>query len=128
MIELSISFKTSTKMTSIKHNNRDLTEEEYLEVQHQHIDQSKAGDNIYIKQENLKEVYQKLFGLSLADYNAKQKRKDRVIEDYYQHVKKSKTLDLQREFIIGIGNKQDWLLAIYLFYPLDIRGLYVRTL
>lgn len=95
-------------MTSIKHNNRDLTEEEYLEVQHRHIDQSKAGDNIYIKQENLKEVYQKLFGQSLADYNAKQKRKDRVIEDYYQHVKKSKTLDLQREFIVGIGNKQDW--------------------
>lgn len=95
-------------MTSIKHNNRDLTEEEYLEVQHQHIDKSKAGDNIYIKQENLKEVYQKLFGPSLADYNSKQKRKDRVIEDYYQHVKKSKTLDLQREFIVGIGNKQDW--------------------
>ncbi|MGT2965559.1 plasmid recombination protein [Streptococcus acidominimus] len=95
-------------MTSIKHNNRDLSEEEYLEVQHQHIDKSKVGDNIYIKQENLKEVYQKLFGPSLADYNAKQKRKDRVIEDYYQHVKKSKTLDLQREFIVGIGNKQDW--------------------
>lgn len=71
MVELSISFKTSTKMTSVKHNNRDLTEEEYLEVQHRHIDQSKAGDNIYIKQENLKEVYQKLFGSSLADYNAK---------------------------------------------------------
>ncbi|WP_449451842.1 plasmid recombination protein [Streptococcus suis] len=108
MIELSVSFKTSTKMTSIKHNNRDLTEEEYLEVQHQHIDPSKAGDNIYIKQENLKEVYQKLFGPSLADYNAKQKRKDRIIDDYYQHVKQSKTLDLQREFIVGIGNKQDW--------------------
>ncbi|HEO8605395.1 TPA: plasmid recombination protein [Streptococcus suis] len=108
MVELSISFKTSTKMTSIKHNNRDLTEEEYLEVQYQHIDQSKSGDNIYIKQENLKEVYQTLFGKSLAEYNAKQKRKDRMISDYYQHVKKSKTLDLQREFIVGIGNKQDW--------------------
>lgn len=95
-------------MTSIKHNNRDLTEEEYLEVQYQHIDQSKSGDNIYIKQENLKEVYQTLFGKSLAEYNAKQKRKDRMISDYYQHVKKSKTLDLQREFIVGIGNKQDW--------------------
>ncbi|WP_205731223.1 plasmid recombination protein, partial [Escherichia coli] len=43
-----------------------------------------------------------------AEYNAKQKRKDRMISDYYQHVKKSKTLDLQREFIVGIGNKQDW--------------------
>ena len=29
MVQMSISFKTSTKMTSIKHNNRDLTEEEF---------------------------------------------------------------------------------------------------
>ncbi|MFX3908167.1 recombinase, partial [Streptococcus suis] len=66
-------------MTSINHNNRDLTDEEYLEVQYQHIDQRKSGDNIYIKQENLKEVYQTLFGKSFAEYNAKQKRKDRMI-------------------------------------------------
>ena len=41
-------------------------------------------------------------------YNAKQKRKDRKIDDYYKHVQKSKNLDLQREFIVTVGNKADW--------------------
>lgn len=108
MVQLSISFKTSSKMTSVKHNNRDLTEEEFLEPAHRHIDQTKLQDNIYIKQENLKECYRDLFRASLEKYNAAQKRQDRVIKDYYQHVKKSKTLDLQREFIVGIGSKHDW--------------------
>lgn len=95
-------------MTSIKHNNRDLTEEEFRQPQHQHIDQNKIHENIYIKQESIKEAYEKIFGHALEEYNSKQTRKDRQIEDYYHHVKKSKTLDLQREFIVGIGNKQDW--------------------
>ncbi|MFS1331767.1 plasmid recombination protein, partial [Klebsiella pneumoniae] len=108
MIQLSVSFKTSSKMTSVKHNNRDLTEEELKQPQHRHIDPGKLQDNIYIKQENLKDCYRDLFGPALEEYNAKQKRSDRIIKDYYQHVKKSKTLDLQREFIVGIGNKSDW--------------------
>lgn len=108
MVELSVSFKTSSKQTSIKHNNRELTEEEFKQPQHWHIDQTKIQDNIYIKQEGLREAYDKLFGKPLSEYNAKQKRKDRRIEDYYQHVKKSKTLDLQREFVVGIGSKTDW--------------------
>ena len=108
MVQLSISFKTSTKMTSIKHNNRDLTEEEFKQPQHQHIDQDKIHENIYIKQEPIKEAYEKIFGSALEEYNSKQTRKDRRIEDYFQHVKKSKTLDLQREFIVGIGDKYDW--------------------
>lgn len=95
-------------MTSIKHNNRDLTEEEFKQPQHQHIDPQKIHENIYIKQESLKEAYEKIFGSALEEYNSKQTRKDRRIEDYYHHVKKSKTLDLQREFIVGIGSKQDW--------------------
>ena len=95
-------------MTSIKHNNRDLTEEEFKQPQHQHIDQDKIHENIYIKQEPIKEAYEKIFGSALEEYNSKQTRKDRRIEDYFQHVKKSKTLDLQREFIVGIGDKYDW--------------------
>ncbi|HFI0151431.1 TPA: plasmid recombination protein [Streptococcus suis] len=107
-MELSISFKTSSKMTSLKHNNRELTEEEFLEPAHRHIDQTKINQNIYIRQENLKEVYDDIFGQALKDYNANQKRSDRKIDDFYHHVKKSKTLDLQREFIVSIGSKEDW--------------------
>lgn len=107
-MELSISFKTSTKMTSVKHNNRDLTEKEWQEPAHNHIIRELSDDNIYLKQENLKDVYDKLFGQALKDYNDNQKRKDRKIDDFYHHVKKSKTLDLQREFIVGLGTKMDW--------------------
>ncbi|MDW8764476.1 plasmid recombination protein, partial [Streptococcus suis] len=49
-----------------------------------------------------------IFGQALKDYNANQKRSDRKIDDFYHHVKKSKTLDLQREFIVSIGSKEDW--------------------
>lgn len=108
IMELSISFKTSSKMTSLKHNNRELTEEEFLEPAHRHIDQTKINQNIYIRQENLKEVYDDIFGQALEDYNANQKRSDRKIDDFYHHVKKSKTLDLQREFVVSIGSKEDW--------------------
>lgn len=95
-------------MTSIKHNNRDLTEKEFQEPAHRHINQDLSRDNLYVKQENLKQVYDKLFGEALRDYNAKQRRKDRKIDDFYHHVKQSKTLDLQREFIVGLGSKADW--------------------
>lgn len=95
-------------MSSIKHNNRDLAEKEWQEPAHNHIIREQSEDNIYLKQENLKEVYDNLFGEALRDYNDKQKRKDRKIDDFYHHVKKSKTLDLQREFIVGLGSKADW--------------------
>lgn len=95
-------------MSSIKHNNRDLTEKEWQEPAHNHIMREQSDDNIYLKQENLKDVYDNLFGEALKDYNNKQKRKDRKIDDFYHHVKKSKTLDLQREFIVSLGTKTDW--------------------
>lgn len=95
-------------MTSLKHNNRDLTEAEYQEPPHRHINQELSDDNIYIKRGNLRETYNELFGEALENYNAKQKRADRKIIDYYQHVKKSKTLDLQREIVVTVGKKEDW--------------------
>lgn len=108
IMRLSISFRTSSKMTSIKHNNRELTAKEFQEPAHRHIIQELSGDNLYLKHEDLKMVYDHLFGEALQEYNAKQKRKDRKIADFYHHVKKSKTLDLQREFIVGLGTKADW--------------------
>lgn len=95
-------------MSSIKHNNRDLTEKEWQEPAHNHIIREQSDDNIYLKQEVLKDVYDNLFGEALRDYNNKQKRKDRKIDDFYHHVKKSKSLDLQREFIVSLGTKTDW--------------------
>lgn len=100
----SISFKTAVKKSSIKHNNRDFNEEDWNTKYHRHIHQNQTSKNQYLIQEDIHKVYDELFGKSVEEYNQKQKRKDRKIEDYFNHVKKSKTLDIQREFIIQIGD------------------------
>ncbi len=51
-----------------------------------HIDYSKSDDNKYLVQKDLKELYQEEFGEVLENYNAKQKRNDRKIDDYYKHI------------------------------------------
>ena len=38
----------------------------------------------------LKQVYHKLFDEALERYNAKQKRKDRMIDNYYEKIRRGK--------------------------------------
>ena len=94
-------------MTNLKHNNRTLKKEDYLKEAHKHIIQDLSNQNLYIVQEDLKSAYE-IFEPFVKKYNLKQTRNDRKISNYYNHVKKSKTLDLQREFIITIGKKEDY--------------------
>lgn len=108
MLGLTFSVKMEKSMTNLRHNNRNLTEEEYKQPAHEHIIRDRTKDNIVIKHSTIQEAYQEVFGEAVEAYNARQKRKDRKIDDYYLHVYHSKTLDLQREMIIGLGNKQDW--------------------
>lgn len=105
---MTLSFKTNPKKTNIRHNNRELTEKEFRSDAHKHIQREKSKYNIQIFKRDIKDVYHDLFDDALNAYNAKQKRKDRKIDDYYKHVQKSKNLDLQREFIVAVGNKADW--------------------
>lgn len=105
---MTLSFKTNPKQTNIRHNNRELTEKEFRSDAHKHIQREKSKYNIQIFKRDIKDVYHELFDDALNTYNAKQKRKDRKIDDYYKHVQKSKNLDLQREFIVTVGNKADW--------------------
>lgn len=105
---MTLSFKTNPKQTNIRHNNRELTEKEFKSDAHKHIQREKSKYNIQIFKRDIKDVYHELFDDALNTYNAKQKRKDRKIDDYYKHVQKSKNLDLQREFIVTVGNKADW--------------------
>lgn len=108
MIGLTFSVRMEKSMTNLRHNNRTLTEEEYEQPAHEHIIRERTKDNIVIKHSTIQEAYEEVFGEAVEAYNARQKRKDRKIDDYYLHVYHSKTLDLQREMIIGLGNKQDW--------------------
>ena len=105
---MTLSFKTNPRKTNIRHNNRELTEKEFKSDAHKHIKREKSKYNIQIFKRDIKDVYHELFDDALNAYNAKQKRKDRKIDDYYKHVQKSKNLDLQREFIVAVGNKADW--------------------
>ena len=105
---MTLSFKTNPRQTNIRHNNRELTEKEFRSDAHKHIQREKSKYNIQIVKRDIKDVYHELFDDALNAYNTKQKRKDRKIDDYYKHVQKSKNLDLQREFIVTVGNKSDW--------------------
>lgn len=48
-----------------------------------------------------------MFDEALERYNAKQKRKDRVIDDYYEKIRQGKQEKLFHEVIFQIGNKDD---------------------
>ena len=73
-----------------------------------HIDSERSSENKYLVQQDLKELYQEEFGEALENYNAKQKRKDRKIDDYFKHIQSSKKTSLQQEMIIQVGDKDDF--------------------
>lgn len=82
---------------SLRHNNRTFFAD--------NIDKSRTHLNIYFKQEPLKDAYEKLFGEALKEYNAKQKRSDRKIDNYMDHIRKSKNGEkLFYETIVQVGN------------------------
>ena len=110
-MQYSISFKKSTKKTSISHNNRTLDDEQQKSKFHKHINFEKSNENVYLEQTPIKEKYDELFGEAVEKFNAKQKRADRKIDDYYAKVRKDKKLEPQREFIIQVGDIDDYRLT-----------------
>ncbi|EEM99107.1 hypothetical protein bthur0014_62720 [Bacillus thuringiensis IBL 4222] len=73
-----------------------------------HIDQSRSHENKYLVQKDVKDLYEKEFGEVLEKYNAKQKRNDRKIDDYYKHIQSSKKTSLQQEMIVQVGDMKDF--------------------
>ena len=51
--------------------------------------------------------YHELFGKALQDYNSKQNRPDRRIDDYYKKIVSGKQEKSFHEVILQIGNKDD---------------------
>lgn len=64
-----------------------------------------GGENLY---KDVQEIYNKEFGNALKDYNSKQSREDRKIDNYFNHISKSETQHVATEIIVQIGNKDDW--------------------
>lgn len=105
-MSMSVSLKKATNKTNIKHNNRTMSEKE--KERNSHINFSRSNENKYLVQKDLKELYQEEFGEALEKYNAKQKRNDRKIDDYYKHIQSSKKTALQQEMIIQVGDTNDF--------------------
>lgn len=105
-MSMSISIQKSTKRTNINHNNRTMSERE--KKINNHIDYSRSDENKYLIQEDIRDIYEREFGEALENYNAKQRRADRKIKDYYKHIEASKKTSTQQEMIIQIGDKDDF--------------------
>ncbi len=84
---------------SVAHNNR-----EFIAP---NVDKSRTHENITLVREDIQTVYHELFDRALDEYNAKQKRKDRRIKNYYEHINHSKQEKLFYEVIFQIGNTED---------------------
>ena len=94
---------------SLSHNNREFVAK--------NVDSNRTKDNITFISEPIAEAYQKCFGGATERYNARQKRKDRQISDYYENTFKHKICntvitasDKRKSFyedIVQIGTMQD---------------------
>lgn len=68
------------------------------------VDRDRTTDNIVLRNDNMRDVYKSLFDESVREYNARQKRSDRKIKDYYSKIANSKKEKLFHELVIQIGS------------------------
>lgn len=73
----------------------------------ENVDQSRTHLNIEYCYTPIEQAYHELFDEALAEFNAKQKRKDRCIENYYEKIRDGKQEKTFYEVIFQIGNKDD---------------------
>ena len=98
----SITFHHGTTLSQ-EHNRRN---PKYADKQ-KHIDKSRKDDNIIFVDRNIKDVYEEFFAKSVAEYNTKQKRSDRKINNYYQKIKNDTRKNVCYECIVQIDKKED---------------------
>jgi len=85
---------------SISHNNRDFITK--------NVDRERMAWNEYYVQQPIKEAYQQIFGPAIAEYNARQKRKDRQVTDYLTDIRNSGNKEKQfYEIVVQIGRMED---------------------
>lgn len=93
----------------LRHNNRDIVSA--------NVDPSRIADNITIVKQDLGDAYKQIFGEAQAAYNAKQKRADRKIDDYFQKLfgrsptdtvlKNDNKQQSFYEYVVGVGDMHD---------------------
>ncbi len=93
---LSISFRVDEGV--IEHNNREFIAN--------NVDGERIHNNITYCKRDIREMYDVLFGQALSEYNAKQKRSDRKITDYYEHIKNDGRLKPFYEVVVQYGDME----------------------
>ena len=73
----------------------------------ENVDPTRTHLNIEYRYTPIEQAYHELFDEALAEFNAKQKRKDRCIENYYEKIRDGKQEKTFYEVIFQIGNKDD---------------------
>ena len=85
---------------SLRHNNRDFIAS--------NIDEKRIPWNVTYIQQSLSEAYEQLFGEAVAEYNSKQRRSDRKIDDYLSKIKHSGNNEkVFYENVVQIGKMSD---------------------
>ena len=84
---------------SVSHNTRTFSAK--------NVNKERSKYNVEFCHLDIKKVYHELFDEALERYNAKQKRSDRKIDNYYEKIRQSKQEKLFHEVILQIGNKDD---------------------
>lgn len=105
-MSMSISMVKTTSKTNLNHNNRELTDKQ--KEDNKHINYERSHENKYLVQDNIRDLYEREFGQALENYNAKQTRSDRKINDYFKHIQASKKTATQQEMIIQVGDREDF--------------------
>lgn len=82
-----------------KHNYRKYDNEQDL------IQIIKGTSSLY---DDVKELYVREFDKARIEYNERQTRDNRKIDDYFSHISNNEKNDLACEIIIELGNKQYW--------------------
>ena len=82
----------------LRHNNRDIISP--------NVDQSRIADNITLKKQSLAEAYEEIFGDATAEYNAKQRRSDRKIQNYFKKLFGENPDSMQADTILRDKDKR----------------------
>lgn len=83
----------------LNHNNRKFIAE--------NVDKERTKNNVEYKNIPLEDAYHILFDGALQRYNDKQKRADRKIYNYLEHIQKGKQEKPFYEIIVQVGNRDD---------------------
>jgi hypothetical protein len=79
-----------------EHNHREFVSD--------NVDVNRIRDNVTYVRQHVRDAYKELFGEALEAYNAKQKRADRKIHDYFDHVDGGGREESYYEIIVQFGS------------------------